>query len=169
MHNQPQKITTQQLLTLIQQFQGRQIEVDLIPTNLTNQTNHTQTANTYNFFHTNEINDSIIFTDKDHNHPQQLIFYKSDISNISYTNGENIFKSTFTINLNNNQQIDLCVFEEPEHCYICNKLINIDYTENTWEINSTGGYGSHFDSEQVCLKICDDCMYEIVYGQKVLH
>jgi hypothetical protein len=41
--------------------------------------------------------------------------------------------------------------------------------ENIWEINSTGGYGSKLDNQKVCIKICDDCLYDIVNGQKVLN
>jgi hypothetical protein len=155
-----QTLTVQQFFTKLSKFQGRQIEVDLSPI---------QASNTYHWFESKEINDSIEFNDLDNKTPQLLTFYKSDITDITYIEGENIFHSVFVIDLKDNQQIQLCVYEKPECCHVCHKVINLHFIENTWNVNATGGYGSHFDDQQISIKICDDCMFDIVNSQKDLH
>jgi len=158
-----QTLTTSEFLTQLLKFQGRQIEVDI------DLSSPIRISNTYHWFSVNEINDSIEFNDLDNDHPQLLTFFKSDITDITYIEGENIFHSVFTIDLKDNQQIQLCVYEQPELCHICRKIINLNFMENTWDINGSGGYGSHFDGERLSIKICDDCMYNIVNAHRDLH
>jgi len=154
------EVTVQQMLGLISlSFQGKQIEVDLSPI---------QSSNTYHWFKAELLRDMIVFSDMDNNHPQELRFYSEDVIEIDYVEGENVFQSVFTINMKDNTQIQICVYEEPVRCFRCQKIVNLNLRENVWEVNSSGGYGSHFDSERVCIKVCDDCMYEFIYGEKLV-
>jgi len=140
------------------QFQGRQIEVDLALSPI-------DSANTYHWFSVKEINDMIQFSDLDNDHPQMLTIFKEDILSVLYSEGENLFRNTFTINLKNGQLIKICVYEEQIFCYRCLKVLNIDKDIHIWTVDGAGGYSSHFDSERLSLKICDDCMYEFVYEE----
>lgn len=151
------EITIPEMLILMNsQYQGRHMEIDLSPV---------QSANTYHWFSVNEIKDMIEFEDLDPDHPQLLKFYKQDIEKILYSEGKNVFESVFTLNMKDLTQIQICVYEEPMHCYRCHKILNLSNdSEVAWEINGFGGYSSHFDGERLDMKVCDDCMYEFVYG-----
>lgn len=149
------KVTIPEMFTLMEKFKGRQIEVDLSPID---------SANTYHWFSVKEINDVIQFIDLDNDHPQMLTIVKTDILSILYSEGENLFRNTFTINLKYDQQIKICVYEEQIFCYKCLKVLNNDKDMHIWTVDGAGGYSSHFDSERLSLKVCDDCMYEFVYG-----
>ena len=155
------QISIEEMFTLMNlNYQGRHIEIDLSPI---------LSSNTYHWFSVKEINDVVEFLDRDNNHPQMLRIKKSDINEILYNEGENVFRSEFVINMVNSQQIHICVYEEPIYCQRCLRILNlgkIEY-EHIWEVNGSAGYSSHFDGEgNICVKICDDCMYEFIYGEK---
>lgn len=153
------QITIQEMFNLMdQQFQGRQIEIDLSPI---------RSANTYHWFSFKEVRDAIEFVDLDNNHPQMLSIFKDDILDIIFSEGKTLFENVFTLNMKSDSQIQICVYELPVYCCKCFKVLNLDKMNTVWEVNSSGGYGSHFDGEgNICIKVCDDCMYEFVYGQK---
>jgi len=85
------EINVQEMLGLMDSFKGRKIEVDLSPI---------RSSNTYHWFNAELLRDTVIFSDMDNNHPQELRFFKDDILDIDYVDGENVFKSVFTINMN---------------------------------------------------------------------
>ena len=151
------EINVQEMLGLMDSFKGRQIEVDLHPI---------RSSNTYHWFNAELLRDTVIFSDMDNDHPQELRFYKDEITEIDYVEGENVFQSVFTVNMVDSTQIQLCVYELPVRCFKCQKILNLNPMENVWEINGTGGYGSHFDNERLNIKVCDDCLYEMI-GDKV--
>ena len=150
------EVNVQEMISLLGSFQGKQIEVDLHPL---------RASNTYHWFNAELFRDTVIFSDMDSNHPQELRFFKQDIIEIDYVEGENVFNSVFTISMKDSTQIQLCVYERPVRCFKCQKILNLNPMENVWEINGTGGYGSHFDSERLNIKVCDDCLYEMIYGE----
>ena len=151
------EININEMFDLMSKFQGKQIEVDLSPI---------QASNTYHWFKAELLRDMIVFSDMDNNTPQMLKFYSEDVIEIDYVEGENVFQSVFTINMIDGTQIQICVYEEPVRCFRCGLILNEGRRNTVWEVNSSGGYGSHFDSERVCVKICDDCIYEFIYGEK---
>jgi len=150
------EISINELFIQMSKFQGYQIEIDLYPV---------QSSNTYYWFSFKEIDDAIEFLDRDNNYPQMLRIFKDDIIEILYSEGKNIFDSVFTLNMKNEQQIQICVYEEPVRCYKCQKIVNLDKNEFVWKVDGSGGYLSHFDGDgRICINICDDCFYEFVYG-----
>lgn len=157
MSKNKREITIQEMFILMNnQFQGRQMEIDLSPI---------LSSNTYNLFSVKEIKDVIQFDDLDQDHPQLLKFHKQDIEKILYKEGKNVFESVFTFDMKDSQQIEVCIYEEPIYCYKCQRILNLSRdSEVAWEINGMGGYSSHFDGERLNMKVCDDCMYKFVYG-----
>lgn len=151
------EITINEMFKEMNKFLGRHIEIDLSPI---------QSQNTYHWFSFKEVNQAIEFIDLDNDHPQLLSVFKDDILEIIYSEGKNIFDSVFTLNMKNDQQIQICVFEEPIKCYRCQRIVNFNKNEFVWKVDSSGDYFSHFDGDKLSLKICDDCMYEFVYGEK---
>ena len=115
------EINVQEMVSLLGSFKGRQIEVDLHPI---------KASNTYHWFNVELLRDTVIFSDMDNDHPQELRFFKDDILDIDYVDGENIFKSVFTINMMDNTQIQLCVYELPVRCFKCQKILNLNPMEN---------------------------------------
>lgn len=138
-------------------FLGKHVEIDLsLPYPI-------QAANTYKNFCLKNEDGELVFYDGNIDEdcqPQELKVSMSDIKNIEFLEGENVYQSVFSIVLNDNSKIDICVYESPVKC-ICGKIINTP-EETVWELSGIGNYGSIFDGEKFNLAICDSCFAEII-------
>jgi hypothetical protein len=149
------EITTNELLTLTQQFVGKKVEVGL---------QQPYSTNTYSQFSICKNEEEIVMYDLNRKTPHELRINIETISRILHSEGENFFQTSFSIFLNNETSIDFCVDEERITCCKCGKVINLDPFATAWNISGQGNYGSHFDNQKLNMYICDDCLYHDVLG-----
>lgn len=147
------QINYQELETLIDAYTGKEVEVNLSPI---------KSSNTYSSFRCRNLGDMLEIYDINYDKPttQELLIPKSDIKEIMYYEGSNIYESVFIIVLTNGQ-VDLSISEQPTICHKCGKIIDTPY-EPRWIINQVGDYGSQFDNEKVTIDFCDNCLTEFL-------
>lgn len=148
------KIDVQQLVILADGFTGKQVEVALSPVN---------SRNIYQQFRCRESGNNLEFYDIniDKPTPNELIISEDTIREILYYEGETVYDEVFSIILDNNGQVDFCIYENPLFCKKCHKLLD-RHCDLTWQINQIGGYGSIYDNKLVCVEVCDNCLMDFI-------
>lgn len=149
------EITIRELITLSADYLGKQVEVAISPI---------YSTNNYSQFSAYETEEALILYDKNSKLQQELKIFKDLIVRILYFEGDNFFKTSISIFLNNESRIDFCVSEKEIHCVKCGKTINTNPIATIWSIDGRGNYGSHFDDEELHVKLCDDCLYYDIFG-----
>jgi len=152
------KIDVQEMIQFLGNYLGKQIEVG---------TNPLWTVSTYQSFRWNDSEDTLTLYDGGNNSirtRQEILVDKDQIVEIMLTEGEDIYGSVISIELQNHK-IDFCISSMPIRCFKCRKIIDEPY-ETKWSIRGIGGYGSKFDNEKLDIPICDSCLYYKILGYK---
>lgn len=167
-------ITKEKLNELVKElktFNGKKVELSF-------ENSSTDTVNTYlNFIsrleesdNSDELNENkdntyLSLFDYDSKKDETIQVLSVEASNINGYEvlGSNINLKVCDINLDDSSQISICLSDKLPSCCACGKIFE-NYDDTIWKISGYGGYLSRFDSERLELNLCDDCLYELLYG-----
>ena len=148
------KVDVQEMVRFLDGYLGKKIEVGISPVWL---------VQTYQHFGLNETENTFIFHDAGNENRQELAINKSQILEILLSEGEDVYDSVVSIELENGK-IDFCISDMPVRCFKCHKIIDGPF-ETKWAIQGIGGYGSKFDGcGKMDIAVCDDCLYYKILG-----
>lgn len=148
-------ISVQEMVKFLDNYFGKQVEIGTYPV---------WSVQTYNHFGLNNTENTIMFHDMGSNIRQELGIDKQQILNISLIEGEDIYDSVVSIELENSK-IDFTISSMPVKCFKCHKIIEEPY-DTKWTIQGVGGYGSKFEDEKLDIPVCDSCLYHDIFGYK---
>jgi len=151
------EISLKHLIKFLDNYIGKQVELGTSPI---------WTVQTFKSFQfTDSENELKLYDGNFDSSRQEIVIEKDKIVNIFLLEGETIYDSVVSINLQNGK-IDFTISSMPVRCFKCHKVIDVPF-ETKWAIQGIGGYGSHFDGcGKLDIPICDDCLYFNILGLK---
>ena len=148
------EISCQEMGSLLEEFSHKRVVVDLSP--IWSENMYQQFS--YDLY---GADDNIIFKDCQKDSLQELHIVKENIEKILYMESDSVFSSVFTILLKDGR-IDFCLDEKKIRCCKCRNQINTNPTNTIWSVSGIGNYSSLFEGEKLDLKLCDQCLANIL-------
>ena len=154
-------ITNEKLNELVKElktFNGKKVEVNF-------ENGSTDITTTYLNFIVKLEDELLLMYDCDSTSGDMLHILDINIIDIQdyEVQGRNINLRVFDIKLKSSK-ISLCLSDKLPSCCKCGKIFE-DYLDTIWKVQGIGNYMSHFDGERLDLDLCDNCLYELLYGK----